>query len=139
MNNRNKHRIKTFLSRYGEDYMFMAPFLLVFCAFTVVPVLISMILSLTQFDVLQPPIFSGISNYIRLLMDDSLFPIALKNTLFISLLTGPISFFLSLLLAWLLNELGNKMRSFMTLLFYAPAISGGAYMIWQIIYSYIWP
>lgn len=131
----SKSRIKTFLSRYGEDYLFVLPFLLVFCAFTVVPVLISMILSLTEFDVLQPPAFNGLSNYIRLFMDDSLFPIALKNTLFISLITGPVGFLLSLILAWLLNELGNRVRACMTLLFYAPAISGGAYMIWQIIYS----
>ena len=68
-------------------------------------------------------------------MDDQLFIIALKNTLLISLITGPLGFFLCILLAWLLNEIGNRTRSFLTLLFYAPTISGGAYMIFQILFS----
>ena len=42
---------------------------------------------------------------------------------------------LSIALAWLVNEFGAKLRSVLTLLFYAPVISGGAYMIWQIIFS----
>lgn len=124
-----------FFKRYGEDYAFILPFLLVFCTFTVIPVFISVILSLTRFDVVQPPVFLGAANYIRLFMDDQLFIIALKNTLLISLITGPVGFFLSILLAWLLNEVGNHLRSLLTLLFYAPAISGGAYTIFQILFS----
>ena len=127
--------IRGFFKRYGEDYAFMLPFLIVFFTFTVIPLFVSIILSLTRFDVVQAPIFIGFSNYIRLLMDDQLFIIALKNTLLISLITGPLGFFLCILLAWLLNEVGNRMRSFLTLLFYAPAISGGAYTIFQIIFS----
>lgn len=128
-------RFVAFFARYGEDYLFILPFVLIFCTFTVVPVVISIVLSFTRFDVLQPPVFNNISNYVRLFIDESLFPIALKNTLLISVITGPVGFLLCLLLAWLLNELGTALRSIMTLLFYAPVISGGAYMIWQIIYS----
>lgn len=124
-----------FLKRYGEDYAFMLPFLLVFCTFTVIPVFVSVILSLTRFDVVQAPVFLGAANYIRLLMDDPLFILALKNTLLISLITGPVGFFLCILLAWLLNEVGNRLRALLTLLFYAPAISGGAYTIFQILFS----
>lgn len=124
-----------FFSKYGSNYLFALPYLLVFCAFTLLPVLISIVLSFTKFDVVQAPQFIGIQNYIRLFMDDSLFPIALKNTFLLAVITGPVGFFLSLLIAWLLNEIGNKVRSILTLLFYAPVISGGAFMIWQIIYS----
>lgn len=127
--------IRRFFKRYGEDYLFMLPFLVVFLTFTVIPVFVSIVLSLTRFDVVQSPVFIGFSNYIRLLMDDQLFIIALKNTLLISLITGPLGFFLCILLAWLLNEVGNRTRSILTLLFYAPAISGGAYMIFQILFS----
>lgn len=136
MSKSKKHiKLRLFWSRYGEDYLFMFPYLLIFSTFVLLPVLISMFLSFTNFDVVHWPSFIGIRNYIRIFMDDSLFPLALKNTLLFAIATGPIGFFLSLLLAWLLNELGNRMRSLLTLLFYAPAISGGAYMIWQIIYS----
>ena len=121
--------------RYAEDYLFAAPFFILFCIFTVLPVIASIVLSFTNFNVIQLPKFVGLSNYFNLLLDDSLFLVALKNTFFLSVVTGPLGYLLSLLIAWLVNELGNKLRAFVTLLFYAPVISGGAYMIWQIIYS----
>lgn len=130
-----KGKASAFWGRYKEDYLFILPFMLVFFTFTVLPVVISIFLSFTRFDIVQSPAFIGMRNYFRLFMDDSLFPVALKNTLLLALITGPIGFFLSLLLAWMLNELGNGTRSVLTLLFYAPVISGGAYTIWQIIYS----
>ena len=120
---------------YAEDYLFMMPYLLIFFVFTVLPVIIAVILSFTYFNVLETPSFVGFDNYVHLLVEDSLFMLAFKNTLILSVITGPIGFILSLFLAWVLNEFGPKLRAFLTLLFYAPTISGGAYMIWQIIYS----
>ncbi len=128
---RHKHNWRS----YAEDYLFMLPYLIIFFVFTVLPVVVAMILSFTYFNVLETPVFNGIDNYIHLIVDDSLFMKAFKNTLLFSVITGPIGFLLSLLLAWLINEFGPKTRAFLTLLFYAPTISGGAYMIWQIIYS----
>ena len=113
-----KSKTVSFWSRYGADYLYILPFMLIFFTFTVLPVLISMFLSLTRFDIVQAPVFVGFQNYFRLFIDDSLFPVALKNTLLLALITGPAGFLLSLLLAWILNELGNKTRSILTLLFY---------------------
>lgn len=129
--NRQKYKWKSWI----EDYLFMLPYLLIFFVFTVLPVAVAMVISFTYFNILETPVFNGIENYIHLIVDDSLFMKALKNTLLFSVITGPIGFFLSLLLAWLINEFSPKIRAFLTLLFYAPTISGGAYMIWQIIYS----
>ena len=123
------------LRRYAEDYLFILPYVLLFFVFTVVPVLISVALSFTYYNVMNTPSFVGLGNYIQLLLDDSLFILALKNTLILSVITGPLGFILSLLLAWLVNEFGNRLRPVLTLLFYAPVLSGGAFMIWQIIYS----
>lgn len=117
------------------DYLFMAPYLLIFIVFTVLPVIVAIVLSFTYFNVLEAPSFVGLDNYIHLFVDDSLFMLAFKNTLLLSVVTGPVGFLLSLFLAWILNEFNPKLRAFLTLLFYAPTISGGAYMIWQIIYS----
>ena len=50
-------------------------------------------------------------------------------------ITGPISYMLSLLMAWFINELSPKMRAIVTLIFYAPSISGQVFMIWQIIFN----
>lgn len=128
-------RRSSFWKRYGEDYLFAAPFVLLFMLFTVFPVVASVVLSFTNYNVLEAPGFVGLRNYFNLLLDDGLFLQALKNTFFLSVVTGPLGYFLSLGLAWLINEFGNKLRAIMTLLFYAPVISGGAYLIWQIIYS----
>ena len=120
---------------HWEDGLFMLPYLLLFAAFTVIPVLISFGLSFTYFNVLEPPRFIGMSNYVQLLLDDEIFVLALKNTLILSLITGPVGFFLCFGLAWMINEFGQRTRAALTLLFYAPVISGGAYMIWQIVFS----
>ena len=120
---------------HWEDGLFMLPYLLLFAAFTVIPVLISVGLSFTYFNVLEPPRFIGMSNYVQLLLDDEIFVLALKNTLILSLITGPVGFFLCFGLAWMINEFGPRTRAALTLLFYAPVISGGAYMIWQIVFS----
>lgn len=123
--------------RNGElsDYLFMLPYLIIFFTFTVLPILIAVVLSFTYFNVLETPTFTGLGNYITLIVDDSLFMKALINTLVLAVVTGPVGFFLSLLLAWLINEFNPRLRALLTLLFYAPTISGGAFMIWQIIYS----
>lgn len=121
--------------KYREDYLFMLPYLLIFAIFTVFPVLVAMFFSITRFDIVQLPHFTGLKNYFRLFIEDSLFPLALKNTLLLAVITGPGGFFLSLLLAWVLNEFDDRLRAVLTMLCYAPTLSGGAYMIWNIIYS----
>lgn len=126
---------RRFCSRYMEDYLFVAPYLLLFFIFTVIPVGASLLLSLTNWNVLEAPTFVGLKNYFKLFLEDSIFVLALKNTLLISLITGPVSFFLSLFVAWLVNEFSPMLRTLLTLLFYAPSLSGGVYLIWQIILS----
>ena len=126
---------RQFIREYGTDYLFAAPFFILFILFTLLPIVASAILSFTDFNAVSIQRFVGIRNYLNLILDDGLFLQALKNTFFLSVVTGPVGYFLCLLVAWLLNELGDRMRSFITLLFYAPVISGGAYTVWQIIYS----
>lgn len=118
-----------------EDYLFMLPFLVLFFIFTVLPVLISIFLSFTYFNVLEPPQFTGLDNYFKLFLNDDLFVKALSTTLIIALITGPVSYILSLGLGWLVSEFGPKTRAFLTLLFYAPSLSGGLASIWLLIFS----
>lgn len=84
---------------------------------------------------LEPPEWRGLLNYSRLFLDDDVFLIAVQNTLVFAFITGPISYFMCLIFAWLINELPPKLRAFMTLVFYAPSISGSVYVIWQFIFS----
>ena len=116
-------------------YVMIAPFMILFFIFTVFPVLLSIVLSFTDFNLLEFPHFLGLNNYIRLFLDDDIFILACQNTLIFACITGPVSYLLSLLIAWFINELGPKLRSVVTLIFYAPSISGSVYLVWQTLFS----
>ena len=116
-------------------YFMLAPFFLLFIIFTVLPVVLSIILSLTDFNMLQLPTWQGMSNYARLFLDDEIFMLACQNTLIFAAVTGPVSYLLSLLIAWFINELPPKIRAVVTLIFYAPSISGQVYLIWKTLFS----
>ena len=116
-------------------YFMLAPFMLLFIIFTVLPVVLSIFLSLTDFNMLQMPHFLGIDNYMRLFLDDEIFILAIQNTLIFAAITGPVSYILALLVAWFINELPPNIRAVVTLVFYAPSISGNAYLIWKTLFS----
>ena len=121
--------------KHTIHYLFMAPFVVIFLVFTILPVVISICLGFTYFNILQPPRFLGITNYIQLFFNDDIFIIAVRNTLLFALITGPTSYILCLLFAWIINELPRSLRTIMTLLLYAPSISGGLYMIWGVMFT----
>ena len=123
------------MKRNKVAYLMVAPFVLLFFIFTVIPVVLSMLLSLTDFNMLETPNILWLKNFTRLFLEDEVFLIACKNTLIFASITGPVSYFLSLLVAWFINELPPKIRAVVTLIFYAPSISGSVYMIWQTLFS----
>ena len=77
----------------------------------------------------------GWQNYINLFFADEVFLTAVKNTFLFAVITGPVGYFLALFIAWMINDLKPKVRAIMTLIFYAPTISGQAYVIWKFIFS----
>ena len=123
------------MKRNKVAYVMIAPFFLIFTTFTVVPVILSLALSFTTFNMLEMPDFIFMDNYIRLFLDDDIFITAVQNTLIFAAITGPVSYILSFVIAWFINELAPKMRAFVTLIFYSPSISGAVYMIWGVIFS----
>lgn len=120
--------------QFRASYVLILPFTLVFFAFTVLPVAVAVWYSFTDYNVLQPASFIGWENFRNLFFNDEIFLIAIKNTLILAVITGPAGYILSFVLAWFVNELSPKMRALMTLLFYAPALSGVTY-IWTLIFS----
>lgn len=117
------------------SFSMLAPWGLLFVVFMLIPVLAAMLLSFTYFDMLNFPEFNGIDNYIRLFLDDDVFGISFKNTLVIAVITGPAGYLASFVIAWCINEFKRGWRSFLTLCFYAPTLSGSVYVIWQYIFS----
>ncbi|MBQ6042924.1 MAG: sugar ABC transporter permease [Clostridia bacterium] len=123
------------MKKYKVAYLMVAPFFILFFMFTVVPVVLSFLLGFTTFNMLEWPKWVFMDNYIRLFLDDEIFLLAIKNTLVFAAVTGPGSYLLSLFFAWFINELRPKIRAFVTLLFYAPSISGSVYLIWTVVFS----
>lgn len=121
------------MKKSRTSYLMLAPYLILFTFFTIAPVLVSIGLSFTYFNMLEAPDFVGWANYVKLFLDDDIFMIALKNTLLFAVITGPVSYILCVLFAWIINEFRGKLRAFLTLIFYAPSICGQAYLVWNII------
>lgn len=113
----------------------MLPFMLLFFMFTILPIIISIFFSLTNYNILQFPKFVGFDNYIRLLLEDKVFITAIKNTFVIAVVTGPAGYILAFLMAWLINELKPKVRAVFTIIFYAPSISGNVFLIFAMLFS----
>ncbi|MBR5923227.1 MAG: sugar ABC transporter permease [Clostridia bacterium] len=116
-------------------HLIMMPFMIFFLLFNILPVLSSIVLSLFDYDMVSSPIFTGLENYSRMFTSDETFMKVLGNTLRFSIIAGPGSFILAFLLAWMINEFSRTVRVILTFIFYAPALVGNAYFIWQIFFS----
>ena len=123
------------MKRNKVAYLMVAPYMLIFTCFTVLPVVLSAVISLTDFNLLEWPNFVGPENYIRLFLDDDIFITACQNTLIFACIVGPVSYLLSFMVAWFINELSPKIRAIVTLIFYAPSIAGQAFLIWKTLFS----
>lgn len=116
-------------------YVLLAPYFVLFFTFTVLPVALSLLLSFTNFNMLEMPKWIGWQNYARLFVQDDVFLIALKNTILFAAITGPISYVACFMFAWLINELPPKLRALLTLVLYAPSIAGNTFLIWTLLFS----
>lgn len=124
------------MKKSKTSYLFIAPYCILFLMFYLVPVCVSIGLSFTYYNVLETPRFIGWGNYIDLFFADEIFLTAVKNTFIFAIITGPVGYFLALFIAWMISDIKNsKIRAFLTLIFYAPTISGQAYIVWKYIFS----
>src|SRR5690625_202064 len=80
-------KIKRNIYLNRQSYILMAPFFTLFFLFTVLPVITSIIISFTYFNMLEFPHFVGWDNYARLFLEDDIFLISLKNTILFAAVT----------------------------------------------------
>lgn len=113
----------------------LSPFFILFFIFFVLPVVSSVGLSLFRFDTLSLPKFIGIENFLRMFMDDEVFLVVFKNTMFFAIVTGPAGFALSFLAAWCVNEFPRGLRTLFSFMFYSPSLAGGGYLFWKVLFS----
>ena len=131
------------LKQLGENvrmnrvsYLMMLPYLIFFVLFTILPVIVSIVLSFTDYDMVQAPVFVGLENYFQIFLNDEYFIVSLKNTLIFAIILGPASYVICFLVAWLINDLKPLARAFVTALFYIPTIVGAAgWGVWRLIFS----
>lgn len=113
----------------------LAPFLIFFFMFTIIPIFASIGLSFTSYDMISNAKFIGIENYRRMIVEDTTFSVTVRNTLIFAIIAGPLGFLLSFVLAWFVNEFTPKVRAFLSFMFYAPSLVGNAYFIWKVAFS----
>lgn len=131
-----KKSIAQTIGMHKESYLLMTPYMIFFLLFTILPVVLSIVLGFTYYNMIEPPRFVGWYNYIRLFLDDDIFIIAVKNTLFFAFVTGPVSYLLSFLVAWMINDLSKTLRSIATTVFYIPTIIGvSVFPMWRLLFS----
>ena len=116
-------------------YLFLLPYAILFFTFFILPICTSIFFSFTYYNILEPAKFIGMQNYVNLFLQDEVFMTAIKNTLVIAVITGPIGYILSFLFAWFINELPKWPRTIAVFVFYAPSIAGAAYNIFAIIFK----
>ena len=116
-------------------YAMLLPFMSLFIIFTVVPVVMSLPMGFTNFNMIETPKLVGLSNFYTLFLNDDVFLIAVRNTLIFAIFTGPFSYILSFIIAWLINEMNAFLKTFFTFVFYAPSMTTSVYVTWQLILS----
>lgn len=129
---KNKNAVK---ENMAPVMVLLLPFTILFFIFTILPILSSVVLSFTSYDMVNVPKFMGLTNYIRMFLYDQVFSIAVRNTLLFAFITGPVSYILCFVLAWFINELSPVMRSIVSFIFYSPALVGNIYFVWLYIFS----
>lgn len=116
----------------------LLPYLIGFSLFIVLPVIVAIVLSFTDFNSITMPTFVFLRNYITLLTDDPLFmQKIIPNTITFAVIAGPLGFILSFFLAWLLAQLSKIPRTIFALIIYSPSLVAGVAMslVWKVIFS----
>ena len=103
--------------------LFTLPFTIGFLLFMIVPMGISLYYSFCDYDILSPPVFTGLKNFISMFQDETFFK-TLKVTFFFAFVSVPLKLLFALIVAMLLLE-NSKMSGFYRAAYYLPSIIGG--------------
>ena len=132
MNNLKKKRL---MRRNMVGYSFIAPNFIGFAVFTMMPMLFSFGLSFCEWDSSHPIQFVGLQNFIGLLSDDT-FWISLKNTIYFTVGTVPLTIVLSLGMSLLINQKIKGQVLFRSIFFFPYVASLVAIcVVWNLLFN----
>ncbi|NPV09199.1 MAG: sugar ABC transporter permease [Anaerolineae bacterium] len=115
-----------------EGYLCISPWLLGLLIFTIGPILASLYLSFTEYEVVKPPVFTGLANYVMLARDD-LFWQSLKVTSIYTFVSVPLRITLSFAIALLMNQQVKFLGLFRTAYYMpnlVPAVASAILWVW---------
>ncbi len=119
--------LKRFLNKHA-GYVFLIPWIIGFLALTLIPLIMSLYYSFTDYNMLSAPKFIGLSNYMKMFDTDYHFKNALKVTVLYVFISVPLQIGASLFLAFLLNK-AMPFLSVFRAAFYIPSLLGGSVAI----------
>ncbi|GLB31984.1 putative ABC transporter permease protein YesP [Lacrimispora amygdalina] len=105
--------------------VFSLPFIIGFLLFMVVPMGISFYYSLCDYNILSPPVFTGLNNYIKMFNDDNVFYKTIGVTFYFAFVSVPLRLIFALMVALLLLK-SSKATGFYRAFYYLPSIIGGS-------------
>lgn len=124
-------------TKKSTPYLFLAPYLILFLIFIIIPTIMAVSLSFTNYNAVQAPQFVGLTNYINLLTQDTIFlQYVLPNTILFSVIVGPLGYLLAFFLAWSLSQLTRVPRTILALIIYSPSMTMGVAMtvMWRVVF-----
>ncbi len=125
------------ITKKSTPYLFLAPFLILFVVFIIVPTLMAVGLSFTNYNAVQTPAFVGLTNYINLFTQDTVFlQYVLPNTILYAIVVGVGGYLLSFFLAWSLSQITRVPRTILALIIYSPSMTMGVAMtvVWRTVF-----
>ncbi len=124
-------------TKKSTPYLFLMPYLVLFLVFIVIPTVMAIGLSFTNYNAVQAPQFVGLTNYINLLTQDTIFlQYVLPNTVLFAVIVGPVGYLLAFFLAWSLSQLTRLPRTILALIIYSPSMTMGVAMtvMWRVVF-----
>lgn len=131
----------TRLNRLGNrqsHWLMLAPYLFLFVVFILLPILLAIVLSFTNFNSVEFPDFKGIENYLRAFTEDTVFmQKILPNTILYAVIVGPGGYLLSFIMAWILSQLQRVPRTILAVVLYLPSLISGVAVstIWAALFN----
>lgn len=126
------------IKKMNHPAWFFTPYVILFFAFIIVPVIMAIVLSFTYFNTIETPEFIGLRNYVELITRDEIFmQYVLPNTIKFAFIVGPVGYFMSFLLAWMLAQIPHRPRTIFAIILYSPSMTAGIAMavVWTVLFS----
>lgn len=132
-----ERRHRTIGNQNVPGYLFIAPFIIGFSCFTIIPMLMSLYYSFTQYDIYNPPQWIGVQNYITMFTSDPLFKKVFGVTFRYVIFAVPLRLAMALMIAMLLLR-NTKLSGFYRAAYYLPSVIGASVavaLLWRRMWS----